>query len=178
MAAQLGRNMIASSLFFAMLASTLVISYADPSAVLWMEDPPPDGPSCAPLSRAHLSRFALNKTLLITVVDRLVMQTFGRSWVENVKSAGISYWMVAALDPWTSKLLGHWGVKSCFNAPLERLRYNGSGGWDPPKLIITSFHTVYVLKWVWTPSSVSHCAHSLLHQGTGATAGAASTGVR
>jgi hypothetical protein len=97
---------------------------------LRMEDPPPDAPSCAPLSKAHLSLYTLNKTLLVTVVDRLVMQTFGKSWVENVKSAGISYWMVAALDPWTSKLLGHWGVKSCFNAPLERLRYNGSGRWN------------------------------------------------
>ena len=94
---------------------------------LRIEDPPPHAPPCSQLTKAHLTQFALNNTLLVTVVDRLVMQTFGKSWVENVKSAGISYWMVAALDPWTSKLLGHWGVKSCFNAPLERLRYKGSG---------------------------------------------------
>ena len=107
---------------------------ADKGAVKWtmgqVEDPPQDAPTCAPLSKAHLSQFASNNTLLITVVDQLIMRKFGKSWVENVKSAGISYWMVAALDPWTSKLLGHWGVKSCFNAPLERLRYKGSGeGW-------------------------------------------------
>ena len=92
-----------------------------------VEDPPADSPTCAPLSKAHLAQFANNNTLLITVVDQLIMRKFGKSWVENVKSAGISYWMVAALDPWTSKLLGHWGVKSCFNAPLERMRYKGSG---------------------------------------------------
>ncbi|GAX75130.1 hypothetical protein CEUSTIGMA_g2574.t1 [Chlamydomonas eustigma] len=36
--------------------------------------------------------------------------------------------MVAALDPWTSKTLGQWDVHQCFNAPMERLRYKGSGG--------------------------------------------------
>ena len=93
-----------------------------------VQDPPADAPVCNSLSKEHLSSFANNKTLLITVVDQLIMRKFGKSWVENVKSAGISYWMVAALDPWTSRLLGHWGVKQCFNAPLDRLRYKGSGG--------------------------------------------------
>ena len=66
----------------------------------------------------------------VTVVDQLVMRKFGRSWVENAKAAGIGYWAVAALDPWTSQLLGHWGLKQCFNAPMEKMRNHmrGSGG--------------------------------------------------
>ena len=92
-----------------------------------VEDPPADAPACPALSKAHLTKFAENNTVLITVVDQRVMGKFGKSWVENVKAAGIGYWLVAALDPWTSRLLGHWGVKQCFNAPMERLRYKGSG---------------------------------------------------
>ena len=92
-----------------------------------VEDPPADAPACPALSKAHLAKFANNNTVLITVVDQLIMRKFGKSWVENVKAAGIGYWLVAALDPWTSRLLGHWGVKQCFNAPMERLRYKGSG---------------------------------------------------
>ena len=98
------------------------------SAELDVTDPPSHGPTCDGMTKAHLSSFALNNTLLITVVDQIVMRKFGKSWVENVKSAGIRYWMVAALDPWTSRLLGHWGVKQCFNAPLDRLRYKGGSG--------------------------------------------------
>ena len=33
-----------------------------------------------------------------------------RSWVDSVESSGISNWMVAALDPWTSQVwtMGVW----------------------------------------------------------------------
>ena len=101
-------------------------------------DPPANGPTCNGMTKQHLSSFAINNTLMITVVDQLVMQTFGKSWVENVKSAGISYWMVAALDPWTSRLLGHWGVKQCFNAPLDKMRslMRGSGKLQIGKLTL------------------------------------------
>ena len=113
------------TMFMLMLLALFVeLSFSMSHAV----DPPADGPTCDGMTKQHLSSFAINNTLMITVVDQLVMQTFGKSWVENVKSAGISYWMVAALDPWTSRLLGHWGVKQCFNAPLDKMPGFGTIG--------------------------------------------------
>lgn len=34
---------------------------------------------------------------------------------------------IAALDPWTSKALGSWGVTQCFNAPMDKLGYKEQG---------------------------------------------------
>jgi hypothetical protein len=92
-----------------------------------IEDPPPNGPVCPNLLKEHLSKFAEKNTVLVTVVDQIIMRKFGKSWVENVKSAGIKYWLVAALDPWVSRVLSHWSINQCFNAPMERLRYKGAG---------------------------------------------------
>jgi hypothetical protein len=48
--------------------------------------------------------------------------------LQNVKAAGITYWYIAALDPWTSKALGALGVTDhCFNAPMDQLGYRGEG---------------------------------------------------
>ncbi len=44
---------------------------------------------------------------------------FAPSWVEGVKRAGITYWYIAAMDPWASAALGALGVTQCFNAPIE-----------------------------------------------------------
>ncbi len=74
--------------------------------------------------------------------------------MSNVKAASIGYWFVSALDPWTSKVLGSWGVKQCFNAPRERMRYRGSGA--PPvgnrpcpslPCTVTNAQTVFSLRY-------------------------------
>lgn len=89
-------------------------------------DPPADATPCPHLSKEVLSAHASNNLVLMTVTDKLTMGKFGKSWVENVKEAGISYAFVAALDPWTSKMLGHWKFP-CFNAPMDKLAYQGTG---------------------------------------------------
>eukprot|EP00798_Chlamydomonas_sp_ICE-L_P001025 gene1025-12704_t len=86
---------------------------------------------CPPLTKELLASKAKDNVVLVTVVDQIVMKKFGYSFVENVKRANISYWFVAALDPWTSLHLGSMGeeVRShCFNAPMDKLNYKGQGG--------------------------------------------------
>jgi hypothetical protein len=80
------------------------------------------------------------------------MQKFGASWVRNVQDAGITYWFVAALDPWTSKVLGHRNVTDhCFNAPMDRLKYRGSGEgssnyrWGSSHWTETTWNKVYII---------------------------------
>jgi hypothetical protein len=96
-----------------------------------ISDPPPSAIPCPALSRQLLQEHALNNTVLVTVVDRLIMQKFGISWLKNLETAGITYGFIAALDPWTSQALGHAGMKQCFNAPSEHLQYKGTAGEQP-----------------------------------------------
>jgi hypothetical protein len=56
------------------------------------------------------------------------MKRFGPSWIQSVKSSGITYWFICALDPWTSMALGSLDVGDhCFNAPVDELGYKGEG---------------------------------------------------
>lgn len=52
-----------------------------------IEDPPNDAPHCGPLSKALLDQFAVKNMVLVTVLDQLIMQKFGRSWVRVMPHA-------------------------------------------------------------------------------------------
>lgn len=125
------------SLWALLLACTTLTMLTLPAAVgqvyshaKWtigqIEDPPDDAVPCPALSAELLKQHAVNNLVILTVVDRLSMKKFGKSWIKNIEAANISYAFVAALDPWTSKVLGHWGIKRCFNAPMDKLDYRGS----------------------------------------------------
>jgi len=86
------------------------------------------------------------------VVDKLLMRRFGRSWIDNIKSSGITYWFIAALDPWTSQALGSLGVTQCFNAPMDKLGYKGTGTgyqWGSHHWHQTTWNKVYVVKTIF-----------------------------
>jgi hypothetical protein len=85
-------------------------------------------PHCGPLTRELVQGVARENSVLVTVIDKIVWKCFGPSYVENIQAANISYWLIAALDPETSVALGAMGIRQCFNAPQDRLRYKGSGG--------------------------------------------------
>lgn len=85
------------------------------------------GSHCGPLTRDLVQGVARENTVLVTVVDKIVWNCFGPSYVENIQASNISYWLIVALDPETSLALGAMGVKQCFNAPQDRLKYKGSG---------------------------------------------------
>ncbi|KXZ42496.1 hypothetical protein GPECTOR_141g694 [Gonium pectorale] len=107
---------------------------------------------CGPLSRELVWRHAVNGTVLVTVVDKLVWRIFGPSWVENIRAANISYWLVAALDPETSLALGAAGVEQCFNAPLDKLKYKGSEAayqWGGHHWAQTTWNKVHVIRTVY-----------------------------
>ena len=83
---------------------------------------------CGPLSADLVKKVARDNTVLVTIVDKLVWHSFGPSYVENIQSAGITYWLIAALDPETSTAMGAQGITDhCFNAPQERVKYKGKG---------------------------------------------------
>eukprot|EP00198_Chlamydomonas_reinhardtii_P008350 XP_001697687.1 predicted protein [Chlamydomonas reinhardtii] len=86
------------------------------------------GIHCGSLTSALVKKVARDNTLLVTIVDKLVWHSFGPSYVENIRSAGITYWLIAALDPETSTAMGAQGITDhCFNAPQDRINYKGSG---------------------------------------------------
>jgi hypothetical protein len=69
-------------------------------------------------------KHAVNNTLIVMAIDKLLWPRFGRSWIASVRAAGIRNWLVAALDADTSLALGQFGAEDqCFNAPLK-----GPGG--------------------------------------------------
>ena len=108
----------------------LALAYASAEQSHQLPTTMPTGPACPMLSRELLQAKAKNNFVILTVVDKLVMQRFGRSFVQNIMSANISYWFISALDPWTSLTLGAMGPEvraHCFNAPRDRLKYKGEG---------------------------------------------------
>ena len=64
---------------------------------------------CHPLNKEALQKIAKDNHVLISVMDELVWSVYGPSWVQNIKTAGITYWSIAALDPQTSMALGSAG---------------------------------------------------------------------
>ncbi|KAG2491978.1 hypothetical protein HYH03_009709 [Edaphochlamys debaryana] len=108
---------------------------------------------CGPLTKELVLGVAKNNTVLVTVVDNIVWKCFGPSWVENVQSANITYWLVGALDPETSMALGAMGVTAhCFNAPPERLKYKGTDStyaWGSNHWTQTTWNKVHIIKNVY-----------------------------
>lgn len=61
---------------------------------------------CHPLSKDLLTAIAQENHVLISVMDELVWHVYGKSWVTNVQSAGITYWVSA-------RILWHGHVRRC-----------------------------------------------------------------
>ncbi|KXZ42494.1 hypothetical protein GPECTOR_141g692 [Gonium pectorale] len=87
----------------------------------------------------HNMGIARDRTLLITAVDAPLWDFFGRSWAEGVKSAGISYWLVVALDEPTAAAVAAagYGARCVLVEPPAELLAAGprgkrSGGRKPP----------------------------------------------
>lgn len=94
----------------------------------------PNAPACQPMSKELLQSWSKNNFILVTVLDKILVHRFGRSWVQNVQTAGITYYGIGAFDPYTSHALKDMGVEQCFNAPAEQLHYKGQGKHDVVKL--------------------------------------------
>lgn len=77
---------------------------------------PPAPTSCPPLSREHLLQYAANNTVMITFTDSVMFSLFGRSWLNNVRAAGITYWVLAVADERTAQLVLREGAWQCFLA--------------------------------------------------------------
>eukprot|EP00798_Chlamydomonas_sp_ICE-L_P024129 gene24129-9709_t len=111
--------------------------------------------ACPPMSKEVFAKHAREGVVLITVVDHIVMKKFGESFVQNIMRTNISYWFVAALDPWTSLRLGSMGPEvntHCFNAPQDKLGYKGSAEgyvWGSNHWRETTWNKVHVLAAVY-----------------------------
>jgi hypothetical protein len=86
----------ASAIFLVSAILLVACAQANESKKKWtlgqIDDPPADAVPCPALSKEHLAKYAVNNVVLVTVVDKLIMQKFGKSWVKNVEQAGIKYW--------------------------------------------------------------------------------------
>jgi hypothetical protein len=102
-----------------------------------------EGSPCPHLSVDLVAGLAQDNTLLVATADHLVAPAFGMNWIKNVEAAGITYWLMGALDPEASLFFGNAGVRQCVNSPFggtlktspsERLpgglRGKGGGGED------------------------------------------------
>ena len=76
-----------------------------------------EGSPCPHLSADLLAGIAQENTILLAAADHLVAPAFGMNWIRNVEAAGITYWLMGALDPEASLLFGEAGVRQCANSP-------------------------------------------------------------
>ncbi|KAL6755674.1 nucleotide-diphospho-sugar transferase-domain-containing protein [Haematococcus lacustris] len=111
-----------------------------------------DAEPCPALSKELLQKHAKRNLVMLMAVDKNLFKRFGPSWIQNVETAGITFWFVGALDPWTSKALGSMGVKQCFNAPMDQLGYKGSGNsyqWGSKHWHQTTWNKVFIVRAVY-----------------------------
>ncbi|KAG2422476.1 hypothetical protein HXX76_016000 [Chlamydomonas incerta] len=113
----------------------------------------PAGGHCGPLTKELVLGVAKDNTVLVTVIDKIVWGQLGPSYVDNVRAANISYWLIAALDPDTSLGLGAMGAAGhCFNAPADRLVYKGTDAqykWGSNHWTQTTWNKVHMMKAVY-----------------------------
>ncbi|KAG2425120.1 hypothetical protein HYH02_015064 [Chlamydomonas schloesseri] len=111
------------------------------------------GGHCGPLTKELVLGVAKENTVLVTVIDKIVWAQLGPSYVDNIRAANISYWLIAALDPETSLGLGAMGATGhCFNAPADRLVYKGTDAqykWGSNHWTQTTWNKVHVMKAVY-----------------------------
>jgi hypothetical protein len=78
--------------------------------------------ACPNLVKEELEKIAKENTILVAAADQLMAPAFGMNWIANVRAAGITYWLMAALDPEASVYFGSQGVTQCVNAPYGPTR--------------------------------------------------------
>lgn len=99
------------------MLGALLLALALPSSRAELGQPPPPE-HCALLTNELLEAVAVKKTVLVTVVDMIMLEFFGESWKQSVEMAGVTNYLMAALDPPASVYLGRIGVPPhCFNVP-------------------------------------------------------------
>ncbi|KAG1665398.1 hypothetical protein FOA52_015808 [Chlamydomonas sp. UWO 241] len=77
--------------------------------------PPPVRGSCARmLSKELLEKYAVNGTVMITFSDAGMWNLFGATWLANLKTAGINYFVLAVADDKAAALVETAGVSQCF----------------------------------------------------------------
>jgi hypothetical protein len=77
-----------------------------------------EGTPCPHLNLDLLASIAQHNTILVATADHLVAPAFGMNWIRNVQAAGITYWLMGALDPEASLFFGQAGVRQCVNSPF------------------------------------------------------------
>lgn len=68
---------------------------------------------CGEMTKEFLDKIAVKNTLLVTSMDILTWSLFGPSFVSNLRSAGITYWLVAAMDDQVAERMAEYGITQC-----------------------------------------------------------------
>lgn len=61
--------------------------------------------SCPPLSKELIASFAVQNTIMLTVSDWRIFETFGVNWMKHLNRFGVGYYIVGATDKRTSDFL-------------------------------------------------------------------------
>lgn len=69
--------------------------------------------TCVDIDKPSLTKFSRQNTLLIGFMDSLAFDQYGQTFIQNVRNAGIEYYVIAALDSATQKLLLEYGEERC-----------------------------------------------------------------
>jgi len=72
------------------------------------------GGECPALSRELVESFAVDKTIMLTVSDWRIFETFGRSWMKHLARIKVDYYLVGATDQMTAAYLASQGRHPCF----------------------------------------------------------------
>jgi hypothetical protein len=70
------------------------------------------GGVCGPLTVEKLAAAAVNLTVMLMVTDASTAPELLHHWLGNVQAAGIGYYLIAAADDATSRLLVERGLEA------------------------------------------------------------------
>ena len=77
--------------------------------------PPPLASHCPELSKELIASFARDKTIMLTVCDWRIFETFGINWMKHLRELKVDYFIVGATDSSTSLFLSSGdGKHPCF----------------------------------------------------------------
>ena len=80
--------------------------------------------ACLPLTKAAIGSVAKENTVMVATVERYGLAQFGASFVDNLRTAGITNYILAALDSGAQRMLLEMGENQCVRVPQEIVDFN------------------------------------------------------
>ncbi|KAF5839487.1 nucleotide-diphospho-sugar transferase-domain-containing protein [Dunaliella salina] len=103
--------------------------------------------ACSALTRELVQAHAKDNVIMFMVLDQQLLGMYANSWLESVRAAGITNYIVGAMDPQTSLNLPKLMPQTqCFNAPVAGVPTAGGAGyrWGSEHFVQTTWKKVHI----------------------------------